>query len=157
MNGINLSWVHGPGSLPNTSLEMSAFKGGHAWMSQCQEWYPSLPSLNHLRALLSTIGLRRGPFLAQSDVRVALSRVFLKGGFPGDPVVETPRANAGTQVWPLVWKDSICCRTTPMYHNYWSQSTSSLCPAARETTTVRSLHTSTKSSPSLTQLEKALM
>ena len=64
-------------------------------MSQCQEWYPSLPSLNHLRALLSTIGLRRGPFLAQSDVRVALSRVFLKGGFPGDPVVETPCANAG--------------------------------------------------------------
>ena len=64
-------------------------------MSQFQEWYPSLPSLHHLRALLSTIGLRRGPFLAQSDVRVALSRVFLKGGFPGDPVVETPRANAG--------------------------------------------------------------
>ena len=60
-------------------------------MSQCQEWYTSLPSLNHLRALLSTIGLRRGPFFAQSDVRVALSRVFLKG----DTVVENPPANAG--------------------------------------------------------------
>ena len=64
-------------------------------MSQCQEWYTSLPSLNHLRVLLSPIELRRGPFLAQSDVRVALSRVFLKGGFPGDPVVENPPAHAG--------------------------------------------------------------
>ena len=50
-----------------------------------------------------------------------------------------------TQVWSLVWEDPTCHRATkPVHHNYWALCTQSLCSAAREATTIRSLHTATR-------------
>ena len=62
----------------------------------------------------------------------------------------------GTWVWSLVWEDSTCLRATQLVScNFWSPCTQSLCSAAREATTMRSLHTAMKSGLYLLQLEKA--
>ena len=74
----------------------------------------------------------------------------------------------GTQVRALVREDLTChgatkpghhnywaCAPQPTCHNYWSLCTYSPCSATREATAMRSLHTTTKSSPHSTQLEKA--
>ena len=81
----------------------------------------------------------------------------------------------GTQVRSLVQKDPTCrgatkpvchnyqaCALEPASHNYWTRVPQLLKPthlepvsATREATAVRSLRTSTKSSPCSLQLEKA--
>ena len=80
------------------------------------------------------------------------------------------------RVQALVWEDPTCRRTTktmrhnywacalePMSHNYWAHVPQLLKPACpepmlptREATTMRSLHTTTKSSPRSPQQEKSL-
>ena len=68
----------------------------------------------------------------------------------------------------LVWEDPTCCGATkpmchnywacalePASHNYWSPHAQSLCSATREATAMRSLRTTTKSSPRSPQLAKA--
>ena len=47
------------------------------------------------------------------------------------------------------------CALEPMCHNHWSPHAKSSCSATREATTMRSPHTTTKSSPRSPQLEKA--
>ena len=74
----------------------------------------------------------------------------------------------GTRVQALVQKDPTCRRATkpachnywvcalqPASHNYWSPHAYSPYSTTREATTMRSPHTSTKSSPGSTELEKA--
>ena len=71
-----------------------------------------------------------------------------KGGRRTSPVVQWLRIHLpmqGTRVWSLVWEDPTCHRATkPVHHNYWALCTQSLCSAAREATTRRSLHTATR-------------
>ena len=74
----------------------------------------------------------------------------------------------GTQVRALVREDPTCCGATkpmchnywayalePASHNYWSPRAYRPCSATREATAMRSLRTTTKSSPCSPQLEKA--
>ena len=57
----------------------------------------------------------------------------------------------GTQVRALVREDPTCCGAAkPVRHNYWSPHS-----ATRKATAMRSLRTTTKSSPRSPQLEKA--
>ena len=74
----------------------------------------------------------------------------------------------GTRVQALVQEDPTCCRATksvchnywacalePVSHNYWSPHAYSPCSTTREATAMRSLRTTTKSSPHSLQLVKA--
>ena len=76
----------------------------------------------------------------------------------------------GTRVQAPVWEDPTCRGATkPVCHHYWACASQLLSPRAtvteayvpgahalqREATAMRSLHTATKTSPSLLQLEKA--
>ena len=65
--------------------------------------------------------------------------------FPGSPVVRIHLPMQGTQVWSLVWEDSLCHRATkPVHHNYWTHMPYSLCSVTREATARRSPHTATR-------------
>ena len=81
----------------------------------------------------------------------------------------TPLPMQETAVWSLIWKDSTCrgaakpmchhywaCALEPGRLNYWSPCTLEPGFATRDTTTVRSLHTTLESRPYSWQLEKSL-
>ena len=77
--------------------------------------------------------------------------------------IRIPWPVQGTQVWSLVWEDSMCCGTSkPSCHNYWACVLQWLKPGGlesvlqtREATAIRSPLTTTKNSPCSLQLEKA--
>ena len=62
----------------------------------------------------------------------------------------------GIQARSLVQEDPTCLGASkPMHHDYGARALESPCSATREATTMRSLYTATKGSPSPPQLEKA--
>ena len=80
-----------------------------------------------LECLQQPGSILRGSALGQALVGLVSSESFVKmrkekvgeqvkgqthSDFPGGPMVKNPPVNAGTQVQPLVWEESICHKAT---------------------------------------------
>ena len=115
---------------------------------------------------MQSVGLTQGLGYWKHAIKVAVIQTVITGAFLVVQGLRNHLAMQATLVWSLAPEEPAChgatepvchnswaCALEPTNCNYWSPCSQSPCSAIREHTTVRSLRSTTKSSP-LVPLEK---